>query len=130
MKPKCNLVIHAQNNSNSLLGDFVSQQDSVYQYGTPEPSINGKKRTKLGLLIQILEHIRASDDTIISSIARHANMSHQTATRNCENLVKNELLLYDGKKYKITDKGLTFLNSCNNFEDFLTRFQLGQILYY
>ena len=93
-----------------------------------------KKRTELGQLIQILEYIRSSTDTIISSIGRYANMSHSVATKNCERLAEAGLLsreiTHNNRKYRLTGEGISFLNDCKNFEDALYTRKLNDVLYY
>jgi len=93
---------------------------------------NKKKRGQLDQLIQILEHLRYSGDNIISSIARFTNMSHCSATKNCEKLIKAGLVLRyhasNNKRYKLTDEGVFFLNNCKNFRDLLCKYQLNDAL--
>jgi predicted transcriptional regulator len=93
-----------------------------------------KKRTELGQIIQILEYIRSSTDTIISSIGRYANMSHSVATKNCERLAEAGLLsrelTYNNRKYRLTSDGISFLNDCRNFGDVLREHKLNDVLYY
>ena len=91
-----------------------------------------KKRTELGQIIQILEYIGSSGETIITSIARHANMSHCPATQNCEKLIGGgliEVIISDNsRKYRLTSDGRTFLNYCRNFEDVLKTYKLNDLL--
>lgn len=93
-----------------------------------------KKRTEFGQILQILEYIGSTDDTIISSISRSNNMSHDAATRNCEKLVSVGLVIRetsnDIKKYKLTSEGILFLNDCRNFGDILCRYELCYTLYH
>ena len=91
-----------------------------------------KKRTELGQLIQILEYIGSSGETIITSIARHANMSHCPATQNCEKLIGGGLIEVNisdnSRKYRLTSDGRAFLNYCRNFEDVLKTYKLNDLL--
>lgn len=91
-----------------------------------------KKRGQLDQLIQILEYLRYTNNAIISSIARLTNMSHFSATKNCEKLIKAGLVLrYDtsnNKQYKLTSEGIFFLNNCKNFKDLLSKYQLSDTL--
>jgi len=93
-----------------------------------------KKRTELGQLIQVLEYLLSSGNMIISSIARYTNMSHQSATKNCEKLVKAGLLsrelIYNNRRYRLTGDGISFLNDCRDFGDILGRYRLSDALYY
>ena len=93
-----------------------------------------KKRTELGQLLQILEHLYSSDNVQISSIARFTNMSHEAATRNCEKLVQAGLVVREitnnSKKYKLTSNGISFLGYCRNFGDILCKYNLGYALYH
>lgn len=123
-------MIHTRNNRIVSPDDSVNMQDSIYQQVTSTFKLNGKKRTEFGQLLQIMEHLKTSDNNQISSISRYANMSHGTATRNCEKLVKCGLLEYDGKKYRLTSEGIAFLTNCKNFEMFLSRYDLAYVLYY
>ena len=108
---------------------------SVYsQIADGYNSDSKKKRTELGQLLQILEHLYSSNYTQISSIARFTNMSHETATRNCEKLVKSGLVVLEivdnSKKYKMTSDGMSFLGYCRNFGDILGRYDLAHVLYH
>jgi predicted transcriptional regulator len=91
-----------------------------------------KKRTELGQLIQILEHLGSSGETIITSLARHANMSHCLAAQNCEKLICAGLIEKtvsdNNKKYRLTSEGRSFLNYCRNFEDVLRTYKLNNLL--
>ena len=110
------------------LKSVYSRPNYEYQYG------GRKKRTELGQLLQILEYIGSSDNTQISSISRSNNMSHDTATRNCEKLVSVRLVtgetIGDNKRYKLTSEGRSFLNECRNFGDILCRYNLCHTLYH
>lgn len=113
----------------------MNQQKPIYSQVIDEYQFsNKKKRTELGQLLQILAHLRSSNNTQISSIARFANMSHDAATRNCEKLVNAGLVVrevaYNSKKFKLTSEGLSFLDDCGSFEDILCRYNLGSTLYY
>lgn len=111
---------------------MARQELSIYSQLTEQTQNNKKKRGQLDQLIQILEYLRYSDDNIISSIARFTNMSHCSATRNCEKLITAGLILrYNGsnnKRYKLTNEGIFFLNSCRNFRDLLCKYQLSDTL--
>jgi predicted transcriptional regulator len=109
------------------------QEPSVYSQLVEQYQYNGKKRGQLGQLIQILEHLLYSNDTIISSIARFTNMSHCSATRNCEKLIKAGFVLrepdFQNRRYRLTSEGVFFLNNCKNFRDLLCKYQLSDALY-
>ncbi|MGI0088449.1 MAG: winged helix-turn-helix domain-containing protein [Nitrosotalea sp.] len=112
----------------------MSQQKSVYSQVIEEHLYqNKKKRTELGQLVQILEYLRSSNDTIISSVSRFTNMSHNSATRNCEKLVNAGLaskeITGNNKKYRVTSEGFLFLDNCKNFWDILSRYKLSDLLY-
>jgi len=112
----------------------VNRQESpVYSQLVEQYQYCGKKRGQLGQLIQILEHLSYSSDTIISSIARFTNMSHCSATRNCEKLIKAGFVLkepdFQNRRYKLTSEGRFFLNYCKNFRDLLCKYQLSDALY-
>ncbi len=128
---------HTTHNGNSKrsIADNNLDQKSVYSQPSHEYQYDSrKKRTELGQLLQILEYIRSSDNTQISSIARSNNMSHDAATRNCEKLVNVGLVTgetnHDNKRYKLTSEGRSFLNDCRNFEDILCRYNLCHALYH
>ena len=126
-------TIHNGDSKRSIADNF--DQNSVYlQSGHEYRSDNKKKRTELGQLLQILEYIWSSNNTQISSIARSNNMSHDTATRNCEKLVSVGLVAEetsrDVKKYKLTNEGRSFLNDCRNFEGILCKYNLCHALYH
>jgi predicted transcriptional regulator len=113
----------------------MSQQRPVYSQLAEGYQYNvKKKRTELGQLVQILEHLRSSNDTLITSIARFTNMSHDSATRNCEKLVNAGLVLreisYNNRKYKVTSEGISFLNDLRNLGDILYRYKLSDLLYH
>ncbi len=115
-----------------------SDQKMNYQKSMPQQFVQSvryegkKKRTELGQLIQILEHLGSSGETIITSIARHANMSHCLATQNCERLIGSGLIertVSDtSRKYRLTNEGRSFLNYCRNFEDILGTYKLSDML--
>ncbi|HWY33233.1 MAG TPA: winged helix-turn-helix domain-containing protein [Nitrosopumilaceae archaeon] len=111
---------------------MTRQELSIYPQLIEQNQHNKKKRGQLDQLIQILEHLRYSGDNIISSIARFTNMSHCSATRNCEKLIKAGLVLrYDAsnnRRYKLTNEGMLFLNNCKNFQDLLCKYQLSDAL--
>jgi predicted transcriptional regulator len=122
-------------NSKRSVANNNTDQKSVYPQSGCKYSFDiKKKRTELGQLLQILEYIESTDDTIISSISRSNNMSHDTATRNCEKLASVGLVTRETsngiKKYKLTSKGISFLNDCRNFEDILYRYDLHYSLYH
>ena len=124
-------------NYKRLLSEYnMNRQElSIYSHLTERSKYDGKKkRTELGQIIQILEYIRSSTDTIISSIGRYANMSHSAATKNCERLAEIGLLsreiTYSNRKYRLTSEGMSFLNDCRNFEDILHEYKLNDVLYY
>ena len=67
-----------------MINNMENQKPTTYsQLIERFPYNNKKKRTELGQIIQILDYIGSSTDTIISSIGRYANMSHSVATKNC-----------------------------------------------
>jgi|SRR5579864_2274425 len=111
---------------------MAKQELSIYSQSTDQNQFNKKKRGQLDQLIQILEYLRYSDDNIISSIARFTNMSHCSATKNCEKLIKSGLVLRfhtsNNRRYKLTNDGMFFLNSCRNFRDLLGKYQLSDAL--
>ena len=122
-----------QNYKRLFLGYDVTRQElSIYSQLIEQNQHNKKKRGQLDQLIQILEHLRYSGDNIISSIARFTNMSHCSATRNCEKLIKAGLVLRyhasNNMRYKLTDEGVFFLNNCSNFRDLLCKYQLSDTL--
>jgi len=111
------------------------QESAVYSHLVNRYLSTGrKKRTELGQLIQVLENLRSSGGMIISSIARYTNMSHYTANKNCETLLKAGLvsreLTFGNKRYRLTSDGMSFLNDCRNFGDVLYRYRLSGTLYY
>lgn len=112
--------------------DMTRQELSIYSQLLEQNQHNKKKRGQLDQLIQILEHLRYSDDNIISSIARFTNMSHCSATKNCEKLIKAGLILRyeasNNRRYKLTDEGVFFLNNCKLFRDLLCKYQLSDTL--
>ena len=129
-----NQIAHDGNYKRSIAGNSVDLK-SIYSQSTCEHSYDGKKkRTEFGQLFQILEYIWSSDDTKISSISRSNNMSHDSATRNCEKLVSVGLVTrevtYDAKRYRLTSEGRSFLNDCRNFGDILCRYDMCHTLYY
>ncbi len=111
---------------------MTRQELSIYSQLIEQNQHSRKKRGQLDQLIQILEHLRYSSDAIISSIARFTNMSHCSATRNCEKLIRAGLVLrYDAsnnRRYKLTSEGIFFLNNCKNFRDILCKYQLSDTL--
>ena len=122
-----------QNYKRLFLGYDVTRQElSIYSQLIEQNQYNKKKRGQLDQLIQILEHLRYSGDNIISSIARFTNMSHCSATRNCEKLIKAGLVLRyhasNNRRYKLTNEGVFFLNNCSNFRDLLCKYQLSDTL--
>ena len=111
------------------------QKPTIYpQLAESYPYNSKKKRTELGQIIQILEYVRSSTNTIISSIGRYANMSHSVATKNCERLAEVGLLsreiTHNNRKYRLTSEGISFLNDCRNFESALYTHKLNDVLYY
>lgn len=125
---------HHGNSKRSIANNNIDQK-SVYSQSDYKYSFDSKKkRTELGQLLQILEYIGSTDDTIISSISRSNNMSHDAATRNCEKLVSVRLVTRetnnDFKKYKLTSEGISFLNDCKHFGDILRRYDLCYTLYH
>ena len=108
------------------------RESSTYPRLVEQYQYNKKKRGQLDQFIQILDHLRYSSDSIISSIARFTNMSHCSATKNCEKLINAGLVLVDttsnNKRYKLTSDGLFFLNNCMSFRDFLRKYQLSDAL--
>jgi predicted transcriptional regulator len=122
-----------QNYKRLFSGYSMTRQElSIYPQLIEQNQHNKKKRGQLDQLIQILEHLQYSSDAIISSIARFTNMSHCSATRNCEKLIKAGLVLrYDAsnnRRYKLTNEGILFLNNCKNFQDLLCKYQLSDAL--
>jgi predicted transcriptional regulator len=112
-----------------------NQKPTIYSQLAKNYLYNSKKkRTELGQIIQILEYIRTSTNTIISSIGRYANMSHSVATKNCERLAEVGLLsreiTHNNRKYRLTSEGMSFLNDCRNFESALYTHKLNDVLYY
>src|SRR5260370_21833084 len=111
---------------------MTRQELSTYSQLIEQNQYSRKKRGQLDQLIQILEHLRYSSDAIISSIARFTNMSHCSATRNCEKLIRAGLVLrYDAsnnRRYKLTSEGIFFLNNFSNFRDLLCQYQLSDTL--
>ena len=118
----------------NMLIDNIDKNSVYSQSGRKYQYDNKKKRTELGQLLQILEYIWSSNNTQISSIARSNNMSHDTATRNCEKLVSVGLVagetIHDTKRYKLTGEGRAFLDDCRNFEDILCKYNLSHALYH
>ena len=118
----------SNNNRENQKPTTHSQLSESYPYNSK------KKRTELGQIIEILEYIRSSTDTIISSIGRYANMSHSVATKNCERLAEAGLLsreiTHNNRKYRLTSEGISFLNDCKNFESALYTHKLNDVLYY
>ncbi len=111
------------------------QELSVYSQLDTRCKFNSrKKRTEIDQLVQILQHLRSSGDTIITSIARFTNMSHDSATRNCEKLVGAGLvakeLSYNNRKYKLTSEGRSFLDDYKKFADLLGRYRLNDLSYF
>jgi predicted transcriptional regulator len=129
-----NHTTHHGNSKRSIANNNIDQKSVYPQSGCKYSFDSKKKRTEFGQLLQILEYIGSTDDTIISSISRSNNMSHDTATRNCEKLVSVGLVTRetnnDVKKYKLTSEGIFFLNDCRNFEDVLCRYDLCYTLYH
>jgi predicted transcriptional regulator len=119
-----------------MINDNVDgQKPIIYSQLAESYLYNGrKKRTELGQIIQILEYVRSSTDTIISSIGRYANMSHSAATKNCERLAEAGLLsrefTYNNRKYRLTSEGISFLNDCRNFGNVLRTHKLNDVLCY
>ena len=109
----------------------MTRQESTYSL-IEQHQFSKKKRGQLDQLIQILEHLRYTSDAIISSIARFTNMSHCSATKNCEKLIKAGLVLrYDtsnNRRYKLTSEGIFYLNNCKSFRDLLCKYQLSDTL--
>ena len=112
--------------------DMTRQELSIYSQLIKQNQHNKKKRGQLDQLIQILEHLRYSGDNIISSISRFTNMSHCSATKNCEKLIKAGLVsrYYDSnnRRYKLTSEGVFFLNNFKVFRELLCKYQLSDTL--
>ncbi|MGB9125713.1 MAG: winged helix-turn-helix domain-containing protein [Nitrosotalea sp.] len=80
-------------------------------------------RTEIGMISDILrvamDHGRQG--TIITTIARNANLSHYTAMDKCQKLI--DFGLIESKEYKrgniflITDKGMQFLSELEKFTE-------------
>lgn len=82
-------------------------------------------RAEIGIISDILQTVmdHGTQGTIISSIARVANLSHYTAVEKCQKLVGFGLL--ESKKYKqgqiyiITEKGILFFRELQRFEEYV-----------
>ena len=78
-------------------------------------------RTELGIVSEILNIVMSygREGTIISSIARRANLSHNTAIDKCQKLVDSGLLeSVNNKKnrtFVVTEKGIHFFQQMQEF---------------
>ena len=80
-------------------------------------------RTEIGMISDILrvamDHGRQG--TIITTIARNANLSHYTAMEKCQKLIDFGLMesrIYKrGHIFSITDKGMEFLSELQKFAE-------------
>lgn len=82
-------------------------------------------RSEMGIISDILQITLDSgrQGTIISSIARRANLSHYTAVEKCQKLIGFELMesKNDDKKrtFFITHKGIQFFNELQKFVELM-----------
>jgi predicted transcriptional regulator len=78
-------------------------------------------RSELGIVFDILRVIMdcGRNGTIISAIARRANLSHYTAIEKCQKLSDFGLMDYTSDKrsriFTITEKGIHFFNEMQQF---------------
>lgn len=80
-------------------------------------------RTELGMILDILKVVMGfgRQGTIITTIARNANLSHYTAIDKCQKLTDFELM--ESRAYKrghiftITEKGMEFLSEVQKFTE-------------
>ncbi|MGQ0794849.1 MAG: winged helix-turn-helix domain-containing protein [Nitrosopumilaceae archaeon] len=78
-------------------------------------------RTELLIISDILNATMdyGSEGTIISSIARRANLSHDSAVAKCQKLIQSGLIETKNEKKKrifiITEKGIEFFHQIQKF---------------
>ena len=80
-------------------------------------------RSEIGMISDILQVAKdyGRQGTIITTIARRANLSHYTATDKCQKLI--DFGLMESRTYKrghifsITDKGMQFLSELQKFTE-------------
>ena len=89
-----------------------------------------KKRSKLEIVYNILENIRARNGKIKPThILYKSNLSYQMMENYLDELKKNglilELKMKGGKTYAITDKGLAYLDKYKLITEFADTFGLG-----
>src|SRR5579872_857809 len=84
-------------------------------------SMKQQYRSEVGIISEILQIAMdcGMQGTIISSIARRANLSHYTAMEKCQKLIDFGLMeLKSDKKsrsYTITEKGIRFYQEMQKF---------------
>ena len=80
-------------------------------------------RSEIGIISDILKVARyhGMQGTIITTIARNANLSHYTAMDKCQKLIEFGLIesrIYKrGNIFSITDKGMQFLSEFEKFTE-------------
>ncbi|MER3408356.1 MAG: transcriptional regulator [Nitrososphaera sp.] len=92
-------------------------------------------RTHISIIADILDTVRqysyeghASDGTAggasVTHLIRRANVPHRRLSAIVSELKASGLLSEQQAKYRISDKGLQFLNNYNQFRDFAESFGL------
>jgi predicted transcriptional regulator len=88
-----------------------------------------KKRTKLEVTRDILEIIRESRAAKITHLIYKANLSSSSIKPYLDNLIKNKMITQidekTGKLFKITEKGLEFLQEFNKMKVFSEAYGLN-----
>lgn len=129
-----NHAVHDRNHKRSIVNNGIDKKSIHPQAACEHSHDDRKKRTGFGQFFQILEYLLTSDDTKISSISRCNNMSHDTATRNCEKLVSMGLvtteIMYDTKIYRLTSDGRSFIADCQHFRNILCGYNMCHMLYH
>jgi predicted transcriptional regulator len=93
--------------------------------------MGSNNRTHISIIADILDTARqysyeghASDGASVTHLIRRANVPHRRLSAIVSELKASGLLSEQQAKYRISDKGLQFLNNYNQFRDFAGSFGL------
>jgi predicted transcriptional regulator len=93
---------------------------------------SGNNRTHISIIADILDTAREyshggydnGDGASVTHLIRRANVPHRRLSAIVSELKASGLLSEQQARYRISDKGLQFLNNYNQFRDFAESFGL------